>query len=579
MIKTLFYISLIVIISCLYSCKTTNPCPKELEIGNLGTTLNTGYDDHLPVIYGNTLYFTSTRKESDDREQIFMSEIVDGKFTYPVIDKSLPINDFQKTSSPTFFENPKTGIKELYFAALNPKSKKGNRDIFFSVDSGQGWSKPVVLEYGISTEYYESHPTISPDGSMLLFSSDRPGGVGDVDLYLSHRQADGSWSNPVNLGNTINTPKAEIAPVIAYDGSLFFSSKGYGGDSTFDIIRAEQLKPGVWQNPRPMKYPINTKYDEAGTAIWDNKIIISSNRSGGCGGYDIYSFDLCGPVEIAGEVVKNGSHIKLNGTVELNSADKQKISEQPVGDDGKFHFPVEPGKIYTLKYSNTCLKDLYLEQTVNTPCNDTSSVKLIMKLNIPEQYTFSQPEEYIVPYFVTGYYYPNTTQNLQALRMKFDYNLLGVSDTTNYIQYPSPEYDEYAKKVDEGIKEIVKFILDKLQSLDDPCSSGLDSLTIHITGYSDPRLLSDFAKYNDEPIDDESTGIQVKRGDKMTNELLSLLRAYNTERLLQSKLEQEHGYIEQKDKIIWKIEGKGIDLKPENSNDIRRRVEIKVEMK
>ncbi|TAL70551.1 MAG: hypothetical protein EPN82_02770 [Bacteroidetes bacterium] len=561
------------------SCKSVPPCPDELEIGNLGTTINTGMDDHLPVVYGDTLYFTSTREESDDKELVFMSPIIDGKFTYPVIDKNLPLNKFQKISSPAFYLNKQTGIEELYFAAINPKTKKGNRDIFVSVDSGNGWSNPVPLGYKISTENYESHPSLSSDGSILLFSSDRPGGIGDVDLYLSARQKDGSWADPVNLGKDVNTPKADIAPLIAPDGYLYFASKGYGGDSTYDIIKAEPVKKGSWQKPRKMKSPINTNFDESGPAIWNNMLILSSNRKGGCGGFDIYSFDLCGPVTIEGEIAGNGAGIPLNGIVGLYDNNKIKLLEQIISENGKFSFPVEVLKTYTLKYNNNCLANTALEQDITTPCNDTSSVKLQVKFTLPEEQNMFQTEEFAVPFFVTGYYKPNTSDNLEGLRMKFAYNIIGIADSTKFIEFPGPEYDELSLKVDEGITNVVENILKSIEQLTAPCTSGKNEITIHITGYADPRTLSDYSRYFEDDIDDEDFSIHIKRGELMSNELLSILRAFNTYLLIQSKLIDSEEYQNFLDKIKWEIEGKGIDDKPDVSNEMRRRVDIKISIK
>ncbi|MCL5991069.1 MAG: glycoside hydrolase [Bacteroidetes bacterium] len=574
-IKILFFLITMIFISC----KSIPPCPEELEIGNLGKIINTGLDDHLPVVYGDTLYFTSAREESDDKELVFMSQIIDGKFTYPVIDKSLPINKFQKISSPAFFFNKQSGVQELYFAALNPKTKKGNRDIFISLDSGKGWSNPHPLGYKISTENYESHPSLSTDGTILLFSSDRPGGNGDVDLYLSSRQNDGSWSEPVNLGKEINTPKADIAPLIAPDDFLYFASKGYGGDSTYDIIKAEPVKKGSWQKPRKMKSPINTNFDESGPAIWNNMLILSSNRKGGCGGFDIYSFELCGPVALEGEIVSIESGIPLNGKVELYDNNKNKLNEQDVADDGKFTLPVEALKTYTIKYNNICLPNTTMEQDLTTPCNDTSSVNLQVKFTLPEEQNMFQTEEFVVPFFVTGYYKPNTSDNLEGLRMKFAYNIIGVADSTKYIEFPGPEYDDYSAQVDEGIDNVIENILKTIEQLSGPCTSGKNGITIHITGYADPRMLSEFSRYFEDDIDDEDFDIHISRGEAMTNELLSTLRAYYTFILLSSKLEDSKEFQNFQDRVKWEIEGKGIDEKPDLSNEMRRRVDIKVSIK
>jgi hypothetical protein len=123
------------------------------------------------------------------------------------------------------------------------------------------WSEPVNLGPTINGPYLEAHPSISPDGLSLFFCSDRPGGYGDRDIYLSTRvTVNDSWSEPVNLGPIVNSPSLDDAPDISSDGlKLFFASDrpgGYGGEDIYVTRRATTDEP--WGVPKNLGPVINT---------------------------------------------------------------------------------------------------------------------------------------------------------------------------------------------------------------------------------------------------------------------------------------------------------------------------------
>ncbi|MGA2297096.1 MAG: hypothetical protein ABSG15_06075, partial [FCB group bacterium] len=352
-----------------YSCASTNPCPENPAIGNLGSVINTGKDDYLPVVFENKLYFTSIRPDSKGKEEIYTSQYINGSFTPPVLDTTLPLSKEKNTASPSFYYNPQTGRKEMYFAGVAKDSKTGNRDIFVSYYKKGVWTKPEALSDSINTEYYESHPCIAPDGSYLLFSSDRPGGIGQIDLYISWRKPDNSWSKAENLGAHINTPFSEIAPYVSSDGSLYFASKGYQKKTGLDIIKAVQVKKGQWSNPKILPFPINTEFDESGPSIIKDKLVLASNRKNGCGGWDIYAFQLCGPVVLDGKISSKSDGLPLKGKVEIFNSDNEKIQEKPVDESGKFSLNMTANDKLHLKYTNPCIPDLVAEQDVESPCS------------------------------------------------------------------------------------------------------------------------------------------------------------------------------------------------------------------
>ena len=122
-------------------------------------------------------------------------------------------------------------------------------------------NKKLSLNKNINTKYWESHAFVTEDGMHLVFASDRPGGFGGLDLYISHK-ADGDWGPAVNLGPEINTQFNEDRPFLMKNGKLlFFSSQGHQNIGGYDIFRSEIQSNGLWSRPENMGYPFNTPDD------------------------------------------------------------------------------------------------------------------------------------------------------------------------------------------------------------------------------------------------------------------------------------------------------------------------------
>jgi len=164
----------------------------------------------------------------------------------------------------------------------SPRNKLG---LFTSEFEGE-WKKPH--DFRFNNEWYNiTAPCLSPDGTMLFFASDKPGGYGGSDLYYCLWQKD-YWGDPVNMGQLVNTQGNESYPFMCRDGELFFSSDGHGGLGGKDIYFT-RLIDSVWQKPVHLNAPINSKYDDF-ALITDplmKKGYFSSNRDGT---YDIFSF-------------------------------------------------------------------------------------------------------------------------------------------------------------------------------------------------------------------------------------------------------------------------------------------------
>ncbi len=161
--------------------------------------------------------------------------------------------------------------------------------IYYAKKNGNGWNTPTPLPFNTG-EFDDCHPAISIDGDKLFFSSNRPGGKGGMDLYVAYRVGE-SWSEPVNLGDGVNTAGNEVFPFIHADNTLYYASSGLEGQGGFDMFYVIP-DAASWTTPVNLGTPFNTAGDDFGLIVDLNKIngYYSSNGAGGAGGDEIFSF-------------------------------------------------------------------------------------------------------------------------------------------------------------------------------------------------------------------------------------------------------------------------------------------------
>lgn len=180
-------------------------------------------------------------------------------------------------------------------------------------DQFSEWSAPVNLGPVVNTNIFQLGPSISKDGLSLYFFSDRPGGLGSNDIYVSQRASvDDPWGLPQNLGPTINTSDNENAPTLSLDGHrLYFASDrpgGFGGLDLYVSRRHNKRDDSAWQPPENLGSGVNTFANDAVAAAFEDAVTgtitlyFHSNRPGGIGGDDIYASTL-NPDETFGPAV------------------------------------------------------------------------------------------------------------------------------------------------------------------------------------------------------------------------------------------------------------------------------------
>lgn len=175
---------------------------------------------------------------------------------------------------------------------------------------------PRKLKGSVNTDSWESQPCISADGRELFFVSRRNG---NADIYRSERNADGTWGEPQNIGEPVNSKGSEMAPFLHPDGrTLYFSSDKHIGMGGFDLFVSRRNEEGQWQEPVNLGFPINTSGDEINffVAADGRTAFISSQRENGRGGYDIYTFEL--PEEIRSD---SANYLSTVDVIELNPGD------------------------------------------------------------------------------------------------------------------------------------------------------------------------------------------------------------------------------------------------------------------
>lgn len=220
-------------------------------------------------------------------------------------------------------------------------------EIYTSSRSDASWSKPVKLEITADTISSFGHPSVSPDGKYLYFSSDMPG-FGGKDLWrIDLQERAGSLEN---LGEQINTPGDDVFPYVVSDSILIFSSNGHPGMGGLDLFRATLQPDGNWIVSN-MGAPLNSNADDFGMTYNQHKAntgYFSSNRGDGRGYDHLFSFELPDlKINLSGWVMDVDEEPVPNAVIRIvgNDGTIQKTAARP---DGSFSFPLQRGVSYVM---------------------------------------------------------------------------------------------------------------------------------------------------------------------------------------------------------------------------------------
>lgn len=319
---------------------------------NLGDNVNSASSEYYPSFTIDDSLLVFTRRGEGIREDFMESAIAKDGYNKAAFIQG------------TLNEQPSKGginISQdgewLVFAGNFGMQGFGDFDIYISYNTPTGWSDPINLGPGINTDFWESSPCLSPDKNTLYFSSNRPGGFGGKDLYVSHRKPNGTWSKSENMGAAINTVGDELAPFIHADNqTLFFTSNGLQGYGGTDIFMMRRDINGNWGKPENLGYPINTIENEGSLFVASDGITAyyASDRADSRGGLDLYKFILPKddrPIKtlyVQGNVYDSVTKKNIPCAVELSEDATQKIVTRIQTDETGFYFITLPvGKNYT----------------------------------------------------------------------------------------------------------------------------------------------------------------------------------------------------------------------------------------
>lgn len=298
------------------ACKTAQEYmnnPAKVKETNLGRTINNSAANIRPVLSGDgkTMAYVTKLKFYD---AIYVSRMGKNGWQLPVEITSQIISDGNQYPAGLSYDG------DTLF--LN-KEDNFNSDIYMSTFARGVWSPSKPLGRTINTRYWESYGSITDDGKEFYFASNRKGGVGNMDIYVSHKQPNGEWGEPKCLGKNINTELNEDCPVISPDGKiLFFSSQGHQTMGGFDIFYAKRLSSDEWSEPVNLGYPINTTDDDLYFAPEQNGhyFYLARSEKGGLGESDIYRFELLPDARNKLALLYEIKEVKIPGDSLLNVA-------------------------------------------------------------------------------------------------------------------------------------------------------------------------------------------------------------------------------------------------------------------
>jgi outer membrane protein OmpA-like peptidoglycan-associated protein/tetratricopeptide (TPR) repeat protein len=288
----------------IYECengKVYIKTPLDIELFNLGEGVNSEFKDYGPILNTDRskIYFTSRRKGSTggnkDNDNEFFEDIYRSDKTGSVwgaaVNLAYPVNSDLHESCIGISSDE----QELFLYIDNDKYKG---DIFYCKKDNKGnWGMPKSLSKQINTiDFIENSMSLTPDGKTLFFSSNKAGGFGGQDIYVSKKDPKGEWGIPVNLGSYLNTEYDDESPFLDADGkTLYFSSKGHRGMGGFDIYKSHyDSTTQIWSKPENLLYPINSTEDDTYFILSSDGIFgyFSSNKNIGLGDADIYRFKM-----------------------------------------------------------------------------------------------------------------------------------------------------------------------------------------------------------------------------------------------------------------------------------------------
>lgn len=332
---------------------------------NLGPNINTKSPEYLPSFTADEQFFIFTRRVYN-QEDFYISQKVNGEFQ-----KATPMTAINTDKN----EGAQCISSDGRFLAMTlcgrDRTQFGSCDIYFSRKENGAWTNIQNIGGQINSKYWDAQPSLSANGDALYFASERPGGLGKRDIWVSYKKENGQWGKPQNLGDAINTPGADQAPFIHPDGkTIYFMSDGHPGMGQGDLFMSKKQPDGTWSKAKNLGYPINTEGDQGAMVVSldGTKAYYAGTKSSAPeedffgGAIDIFEFDMPlsirpDPVTYVKGIVQDADSGKkiTDAIVELiNLQNGKTIFHKKVDADGAFLTVLPKGQ-----YAMNVHKDQY----------------------------------------------------------------------------------------------------------------------------------------------------------------------------------------------------------------------------
>jgi hypothetical protein len=269
---------------------------------NLGAPINDNFSESSPVVSDDETMIVFSRS-LQFYDAIMYSIRVNGQWTTPV-----NMNEILKVDRDLYPASFSKDGKTLYL--YSSAGYDGN--IYTTQYISNTWTPPIALNGNINTKYWESHASVSHDNRKLYFTSNRKGGYGGLDIYVSERDSSGDWGKPENLGPSINTRYNENTPFLSEDDKiLFFSSRGHKTMGGYDIFYSTLLDNGEWSEPVNAGYPVNSTDDDLFyMPLYDGfEGYYAKYSPDGFGGQDIYRTEFFSDIHPRKFVIKGTAKV------------------------------------------------------------------------------------------------------------------------------------------------------------------------------------------------------------------------------------------------------------------------------
>lgn len=415
----------------------------EINPRPLSDKINQFAMQYFPVITADQEYLIYTRRFGstlNDDEDLVISKNIENEWSEPIsISENInsPINEGTCTIS--------ADGRTLIFTSCYGRKGFGSCDLYISYKIGSDWTDPSNLGANVNSSSWDSQPSISADGRTLYFISNRNGGVGKRDIWVSKQNDENVWSKPENLGREINTPEDEVSPFIHPNNqTLYFASNGRKGFGGFDIYYSNKIND-TWDSPDNLGFPINTGDDQVSLFI----------TADGKKGY--YSHENLGSSTVKGLIYE------FDFPEELQIKNKASFVK---------------GKVYDAKTKEPLKSKIELYDLVND-----ERISLVSSDSVTGEYLMVLPEgsEYALYINKRGYlfkslyfnYKGDSVESLQ-INIPIDKISIGIKTTLENIFF---DFDKYELKP-ESKTELSK-VIQFLQS--NP------NIKIEIAGYTDNK--------------------------------------------------------------------------------------------